>query len=73
VLFKNFHLSKRVTASIRVQCDNITSTPHFGQPNTNLGNVNSVGVYEPNSSSDEFTSVLPSSNREGELGLRINC
>jgi hypothetical protein len=32
VLFKNFHLSKRVTASIRVQCYNITSTPPFGHP-----------------------------------------
>ncbi len=70
-LFKNFHVSERVTASFRVQFYNITNTPHFGQPNANFGNVNSVGVFQPNSQFGQITSVLPSSNREGELGLRI--
>jgi hypothetical protein len=60
-----------VTASFRVHFYNITNTAHFGQPKANLGNVNSVGVFEPNSQFGQITSVLPSSNRERESGLRI--
>jgi hypothetical protein len=54
-----------------VQFYNITNTPHFAPPNANLGNMNGVGVFEPNSQFGQITSVLPRSNRERELGLRI--
>ena len=37
-LFKNFHVTERVNGSFRVQFYNITNTPHFGQPNFNIGN-----------------------------------
>jgi hypothetical protein len=74
-LFKNFHVSERVNVSFRVQFYNITNTPHFGQPNMSIGNygLNSSNmlVFNPNAQFGEITSVLPSSNREGELGLRV--
>ena len=73
-LFKNFHITERVNASFRVQFYNITNTPHFGQPNASIGNYGlNAGalVFNPNSNFGQITSVLPSSNREGELGLRI--
>jgi hypothetical protein len=77
-IFKNFDITERVKASFRVQFYNITNTPHFGQPNTSVGNysapgggVNAPAVFNPNSEFGEITTVLPYSNREGELGLRI--
>jgi hypothetical protein len=77
-LFKEFNLTERVKASFRVQFYNITNTPHFGQPNTNVGNfvtpggtVNAPAVFNANPNFGLITSVLPYSNREGELGLRI--
>jgi hypothetical protein len=73
-LFKNFHITERINASFRVQFYNITNTPHFGQPNASIGNYGlNAGalVFNPNSNFGQITSVLPSSNREGELGLRI--
>jgi hypothetical protein len=70
-LIKNFHISERVNAAFRVQFYNITNTPHFGQPNGQLGTYNSAGVFNYNSQFGLINSVLPNSNREGELGLRI--
>jgi outer membrane receptor protein involved in Fe transport len=70
-LIKNFHITERVNATFRVQFYNITNTPHFGQPNGQLGTYNSAGVFNSNSQFGLINSVLPNSNREGELGLRI--
>jgi hypothetical protein len=75
-LFKNFHVSESVNVTFRVQFYNITNTPHFGQPNqqngTNtFGSYNNAGVFIPNAQFGQILSVLPNSNREGELGLRI--
>ena len=68
------HVTERINVSFRVQFYNITNTPHFGQPNGSIGNygINSGAlVFNPNAQFGEITSVLPNSNREGELGLRI--
>jgi Carboxypeptidase regulatory-like domain/TonB-dependent Receptor Plug Domain len=70
-LFKNFHVSERVNVSFRLQYYNITNTPHFGQPNSTFGSYNNAGVFNPNAQFGQILSVLPDSNREGELGLRI--
>ena len=70
-LIKNFHVTERVNATFRVQFYNITNTPHFGQPNGQLGTYNSTGVFNTNSQFGLINSVLPFSNREGELALRI--
>jgi hypothetical protein len=70
-IFKNFHVTERVNVSFRAQFYNITNTPHFGQPNGAFGSYNSAGIFNPNAQFGQITSVLPDSNREGELGLRI--
>jgi hypothetical protein len=70
-LFKNFHVTERVNVSFRVQYYNITNTPHFGQPNTNFGNYQGDGTFQANQQFGLINSVLPNSNREGELGLRV--
>jgi hypothetical protein len=70
-LFKNFHVNDRVNVSFRVQYYNVTNTPHFGQPNTTFGNYQSNGTFQANSQFGLINSVLPNSNREGELGLRV--
>jgi outer membrane receptor protein involved in Fe transport len=83
-LFKNFHVSERVNVSFRVQFYNITNTPHFGQPNTQFGTYSTstssavcganpvpCAAFNPNAQFGLINSVLPNSNREGELGLRI--
>jgi hypothetical protein len=70
-LIKNFHITERVNASFRVQFYNLTNTPHFGQPNAQLGTYNNLAVFQPNSQFGLINSVLPFSNREGELALRI--
>jgi hypothetical protein len=70
-LIKNFHVTERVNATFRVQFYNITNTPHFGQPNGQLGTYNSAGVFNANGQFGLINSVLPFSNREGELALRI--
>jgi hypothetical protein len=73
-VFKNFHVNDRVNVSFRVQFYNITNTPHFGQPVANIGSYfNNGGVlgFNPTADFGQITSVLPNSNREGELGLRV--
>ncbi|MGA8984296.1 MAG: hypothetical protein WB470_16590, partial [Candidatus Acidiferrales bacterium] len=58
---------------------NITNTPHFGQPNGNIGGYTIQNmppmpptlVFNPTAQFGQISSVLPSSNREGELGLRV--
>lgn len=70
-LIKNFHVTERVNVSFRLQFYNITNTPHFGQPNAQFGTYNSNGVFQTNSQFGLINSVLPFSNREGEIALRI--
>jgi len=70
-LIKNFHVTERVNVTFRVQFYNITNTPHFGQPNGQLGTYNNAAVFQPNGQFGLISSVLPFSNREGELALRI--
>ncbi len=82
-VFKNFHVNDRVNVSFRVQFYNITNTPHFGQPVANIGSYfvkNTAAPGAPpvyvlgfNGTGDfgQINSVLPNSNREGELGLRV--
>ena len=73
-LFKYFDITEGVKASFRVQFYNITNSPHFGQPNGTIGSWSESGgalLANPNALFGHITSVLPFSNREGELGLRI--
>jgi hypothetical protein len=70
-VFKNFNITERIKAQFRVQFYNITNTPHFGQPNGSFGGYNGSGAFVPNPQFGLIGSVLPNSNREGELGLRI--
>jgi hypothetical protein len=70
-LFKNFHVTERINVSFRAQYYNITNTPHFGQPNSTFGNYQGDGTFNANSQFGLINSVLPNSNREGELGLRV--
>ena len=36
-LFKNFNITERIKAQLRLQAYNLTNTPHFGNPNGDLG------------------------------------
>lgn len=60
-IFKNFALTERYKAQFRFQAYNLTNTPHFGNPNSNLSR----------STFGQITSTVPFSYRQMELGLRI--
>ncbi len=70
-LLKNFHVTERINIAFRAQFFNATNTPHFGQPNGQYGTYNSTGAFNLNSQFGLINSVLPSSNRQGELALRV--
>jgi hypothetical protein len=60
-LFKNFSLTEQVKTQFRVQAYNLTNTPHFANPDSNL----SHGTF------GQINSVQPNSWRQVELGLRV--
>lgn len=60
-LFKNFSITEQVKAQFRAQAYNLTNTPHFANPDSNL----SHGTF------GQINSVQPSSWRQVELGLRV--
>lgn len=60
-LFKNFAVTERFTAQFRVQAYNLTNTPHFGNPNSDL----SQGTF------GTITTTIPFTYRQVELGLRV--
>ena len=68
---KNFHVTERINISFRAQFFNATNTPHFGQPNSQYGTYDSTGTFNKNTQFGLINSVLPDSNREGELALRV--
>ena len=60
-LFKNFAVTERVKAQFRVQAYNLTNTPHFANPDSDL----SHGSF------GQINSVQTNSWRQVELGLRF--
>jgi hypothetical protein len=62
-LFKNFAITEKFKGQFRVQAYNLTNTPHFANPNTDL----SQGV----SQFGHITSTIPFTYRQMELGLRV--
>lgn len=83
-LFKNFSVTEKIKAQFRLQAYNLTNTPHFANPNSNLGSYNTVcpsGAktcpndavlqFSPNSQFGLINSVQPYSWRQVELGLRF--
>ncbi len=60
-LFKNFSFTEHVKAQLRVQTYNLTNTPHFANPDSDL-NHRTFG---------QINSVQPNSWRQAELGLRV--
>ncbi|HUI52397.1 MAG TPA: TonB-dependent receptor [Terriglobales bacterium] len=83
-LFKNVSITERIKAEIRLQAYNLTNTPHFANPNSDLGGYStacpsgmstcpndSVLVFNPNSQFGVINSVQPFSWRQVELGLRL--
>jgi hypothetical protein len=60
-LFKNFSFTEQIKAQFRVQAYNLTNTPHFANPNSDLSNGNF----------GQITSTQPFSYRQVELGLRV--
>lgn len=63
-LFKNFAITERIHSELRLQAYNLTNTPHFGQPDSNLPDQ-SFGNF------GKITSIVPFTNRQIELGLRF--
>jgi hypothetical protein len=62
-LFKNFTVTEQVKAQFRVQAYNLTNTPHFANPDSDLNH--GIGVF------GQINSIQPFSWRQVELGLRI--
>jgi hypothetical protein len=60
-LFKNFSFTEQVKAQLRLQAYNLTNTPHFANPNSDL----SQGNF------GQITSTVPFTFRQVELGLRV--
>ncbi|PYT74704.1 MAG: hypothetical protein DMG39_02045 [Acidobacteria bacterium] len=60
-LFKNFSFTEQVKAQFRVQAYNLTNTPHFANPDSDLNH----GTF------GQINSVQPNSWRQVELGLRV--
>jgi len=83
-LFKNFDVTERVKGQFRFQMYNMTNTPHFANPNSNLGNYttscpggakscpgNAVLTFDPNAQFGVINNIQPFSWRQMELGLRF--
>jgi hypothetical protein len=83
-LFKNFNVTERVKGEFRFQAYNLTNTPHFANPNGNLGNYttgcaagvtscpgSAVLTFNPNAQFGLINSIQPFSWRQMELGLRF--
>ena len=62
-LFKNFSVTERVKAQFRAQAYNLTNTPHFANPNTDLNQ--GAGQF------GRINSTIPFTYRQLELGLRF--
>src|SRR5438105_3349494 len=60
-LFKNFSFTEQVKAQFRVQAYNLTNTPHFANPDSDLNH----GTF------GQINSVQPNSWRQLELGLCV--
>ncbi len=60
-VFKNFSFTEQIKAQFRVQAYNLTNTPHFANPDSNL----SHGTF------GQINSVQTNSWRQVELGLRF--
>jgi Carboxypeptidase regulatory-like domain len=63
-IFKTFQLTERFRAELRAQAYNLTNTPHFANPNSNLSNIG-------NNQFGFITSTIPFQYRQGELGVRL--
>lgn len=60
-LFKNFSFTEEVKGQFRVQAYNLTNTPHFANPDSDLNH----GTF------GQINSIQPNSWRQVELGLRF--
>jgi hypothetical protein len=61
-IFKNFAITERIKAEVRGQAYNLTNTPHFANPNSDLSSPASFG---------QINSTQPFSYRQLELALRV--
>jgi hypothetical protein len=79
---KSFYMTETARIEFSIQAYNLTNTPHFGQPNGNIGSYQSscaqsgavapcTPVFQANPFLGQITSTIPYSNRQVELGLRI--
>jgi hypothetical protein len=60
-LFKNLSFTEQVKGQFRVQAYNLTNTPHFANPDSDL----SHGTF------GQISNVQPNSWRQVELGFRV--
>jgi Carboxypeptidase regulatory-like domain/TonB dependent receptor len=85
-LFKNFSLTETVKAQFRFQAYNLTNTPHFANPNSDLGGYRTtcpgnppaascpnaaILVFVPNGQFGQINGTVPFTFRQLELGLRV--
>ncbi|HUN62746.1 MAG TPA: TonB-dependent receptor [Candidatus Sulfotelmatobacter sp.] len=83
-LFKNFNVTEKIKGQFRLQAYNLTNTPHFANPNGNLGNYttscptglttcpgNALLSFSPNAQFGLINTIQPFSWRQVELGLRF--
>ncbi len=73
-VFKNLHFVERVGTELRGEIFNITNTPQFTGPDTNLADaVNTNGVYTigPSSNFGHITSTRLASERQIQVAVRF--
>ncbi len=77
-LVKGFAIYERVTGQLRVECFNITNTPNFGQPNSNIAAYSTTpdanGRFEATSAGGfgSISSTLPgTSGRQFQFALKL--
>src|SRR5581483_2029852 len=75
-LFRTFKLKGEQTVQLRAECFNITNTPHFAAPSTNISNVtfNADGTIKALNGVGGITSTTRAGRqydeREWRLGVR---
>ena len=73
--FKNFRITERVTTQFRAEFFNLLNTPHYVQPDYNMGdcNINQVtGVCAPGSGNfGKLTATEISSQRQIQFALKV--
>lgn len=66
-LFRAFKITERFTAQLRGEALNLTNTPHFSNPGSNVSTTNTSGVITGTSAPTRLFDGDPSSGAPSQL------